>query len=141
MMRRLLLTLALIGSVIGMATPASAADTAGAQVSAYPAINNTWRSLSLPNGSINCVLQAKQPFSYLVQVKKVSGACRNLSVETYIYNSQFMADHDFNSYPPNGLILEGRAAGGQAICYVYVSWRDGANVFRDALYMRGGGVA
>ncbi len=136
-MRRLLACLLL---AVGFSAPAVALGIQDA--AAYPNISNTWRNVSSPQGSLNCLIEAKQPFSYLVQVRKTAGVCSNISVETYIYNSQFMADHDALIGPvPNGRIFEARAGGGQPICYVYISWRDGAGVFRDALYMRGGGVA
>jgi hypothetical protein len=104
-------------------------------------INNTWKDLCGPRGAINCRLEIRQPSRSLVVVRKVSGKVSRLGIETYVYDSQFMADYDYyNGDVPNGMQFEARAAFDQKICFVYVHWRDGVGAYRDALYVRGGKI-
>jgi hypothetical protein len=112
-----------------------------AATSSIPPLANYWINLSSRQGSLNCTIEGRQVTNYNWRVRKVSGTCYDMRIETYAYNSYYMTDLDTYSGPvPNGRYFELYAPFGRTICYVYVQWRDSAGVLRDALFMRGGGV-
>ena len=125
---------------IGSLLPMQAA-TAAPQVQAPTVMATTgWINVSSSQGSYNCVIWSRQVSSYLWETKVVSGVCNNLWIETYRYNSQYMCDLDGRGFRmPIGYVNQSRCS--LKICYTYLYWRDGAGVFRDVLFMDGGGQA
>jgi len=95
-----------------------------------------WINISASQGSINCVIHARQLGSNLWQTKMAAGACKSIYIETYRYGSDLMCDLDFRIPAKLGYVHESRCA--LKICYIYVYWRDSANVFRDVVFWDGG---
>lgn len=96
-----------------------------------------WINISRSQGSINCNIEARQNGSNWWQTRVLPGGCRSIYIEAYVYNSQYMADLDWQiGGLSGGRTFESRSP--QKLCYIYVYWRDGANVFRDVVFWDGG---